>query len=52
MLKISEHIISELKDSKVILKKLELIEKEQLLNSIYIKYIDSNSIKMRKKRCF
>ena len=42
MLRISEHIISELKDSIVILKRLELIEKERLLNLISNKYIDSN----------
>lgn len=40
MLRISAHICNELKDSKVIIKKLDLCEKKEILNLIVKKYIN------------
>lgn len=42
MFKISNHICSELENSKVILKKLELTEREKILDLALKKYIDSS----------
>lgn len=40
--KISAHIYSELKDNKIVLKKLEVNEREKIVDSIKKKYIDSS----------
>lgn len=42
MFKISTHICNELKDSKVIVKKLEMNERREILDSILKKYININ----------
>lgn len=42
MFKISTHICDELKDNKVIIKKLELNEKREILDSVLKKYININ----------
>ena len=41
MFKISQHICNELKDSSVEIKKLELNERQKILDTILKKYIDS-----------
>jgi len=42
MFKISTHICDELKDSKVIVKKLEMNERREILDSIIKNYVDRN----------
>ena len=42
MFKISNHICSELENSSVILKKLELTERGKILDLVLKKYIDSS----------
>jgi len=42
MFKISTHILTELKDSKVIIKKLEVNERKEILDLILKKYININ----------
>ena len=43
MFKISNHICNELKDSKVIVKKIDMNERKEILNSILKKYINTSS---------
>lgn len=42
MFKISTHICNELRDSKIMVKKLEMNERGEILDSIIKKYIDIN----------
>lgn len=42
MFKISDHIVKELKDSNITIKKLELSERREILNLILQKYVIAN----------